>query len=97
MLYITVCRQQTPCPLNLQIRNEAHQGVEVKVSGTAKLVLMILAGIVGIVIVWKLVTGLIATLLSLLLPLAIVLGVGYVIYLAIDKKALSGGRRRYLP
>ena len=66
-------------------------------SGTAKLVLMILAGVVGIVIVYKLVTGLIATVLSLIVPLAIVLGVGYAIYLAIDKKALSGGRRRYLP
>lgn len=66
-------------------------------SGTLKLVLMILAGIVGIVIVYKLVTGLIATVLALIVPLALVLGVGYVIYLAIDKKALSGSRRRFLP
>ncbi|MBC8064373.1 MAG: hypothetical protein H7Y17_06050 [Chlorobia bacterium] len=66
-------------------------------SGTVKLALMILAGIVGIFIVWKLVTGLIATVLSLIFPLAIVLGVGYVIYVAIDRKALGGSRRRYLP
>ena len=66
-------------------------------SGTVKLVLMILAAVVGVFVVWKLVTGLIATLLSLIVPLAVVLGVGYVIYLAIDRKALGGSRRRYLP
>lgn len=65
-------------------------------SGTVKLVLLILAAIVGIYVVIKLVTGLISTVLSLILPLAVVLGVGYVIYLAIDRKAL-GGSRRYLP
>ena len=65
-------------------------------TGTTKLVLMILAGIVGIYIVSKLVLGLISTVLSLVLPLAVVLGIGYVIYLAIDRKAL-GGSRRYLP
>jgi len=58
---------------------------------------MILAGIVGIYIVYKLLLGLISTVLSLVLPLAIVLGVGYVIYLAIDRKAIGGGRRRFLP
>jgi len=57
---------------------------------------MILAAVVGIAIVYRLVMGLISTVLSLIVPLAIVLGVGYVIYLAIDKKALGGGRR-YLP
>ena len=65
-------------------------------TGTVKLVLMILAAVVGIAIVYRLVMGLISTVLSLIVPLAIVLGVGYVIYLAIDKKALGGGRR-YLP
>lgn len=65
-------------------------------SGTVKLVLLILAAIVGVVIVYKLLVGLIATVLSLIVPLAIVLGIGYVIYLAIDRKALGGGRR-YLP
>lgn len=58
---------------------------------------MILAGIVGIIIVYKLVAGLVATLLSLLVPLLLVLGIGFAIYLAIDRKALGGGRRRYLP
>lgn len=77
-------------------RKVADLGVDVKVSGTVKLVLMILAGVVGIYIVWKLVTGLIATVLSLIVPLALVLGVGYVIYIAIDRKSLTGGRR-YLP
>jgi len=66
------------------------------VSGTVKLVLMILAAVVGIVIVYKLLLGLISTVLSLVVPLAIVLGIGYVIYLAIDRKALGGGRR-FLP
>lgn len=65
-------------------------------SGTAKLVLMILAAIVGIYVVWQLVTGLIATVLSLILPLAVVLAIGYAIYMVIDRKAL-GGSRRYLP
>ena len=65
-------------------------------TGTVKLVLMILAAVIGIAIVYRLVMGLISTVLSLIVPLAIVLGVGYVIYLAIDRKALGGGRR-YLP
>lgn len=65
-------------------------------TGTVKLVLIILAAVVGLAIVYRLVMGLISTVLSLIVPLAIVLGVGYVIYLAIDKKALGGGRR-YLP
>lgn len=84
-------------PPSNQIRNVADQGAKQTVSGTIKLVLLILAGVVGIFIVWKLVTGLIATILSLVLPLAIVLTVGYVIYLAIDRKVLTGSRRRYLP
>jgi hypothetical protein len=67
------------------------------VSGTVKTVLLLLAGLVGVIIVWKLVTGLIAAVLSLIVPLAVVLVVGYVIYLAIDRKALGASRRRYLP
>lgn len=66
-------------------------------SGTVKTVLLLLAGLVGVIIVWKLVTGLIAAVLSLIVPLAVVLVVGYVIYLAIDRKALGASRRRYLP
>ncbi len=58
---------------------------------------MILAAVVGIFIVWKLVAGLISAVLSLIVPLGLVLVIGYVIYLAIDRKALNGGRRRYLP
>ncbi len=57
---------------------------------------MILAGIVGIFIVYKLVAGLVATILSLLVPLLLVLGIGFAIYMVIDRKALGGGRR-YLP
>ena len=66
-------------------------------TGTTKLVLMILAGIVGIYIVYKLLLGLVATVLSLIVPLGVVLAIGYVIYIAIDRKALGGSRRRYLP
>lgn len=66
-------------------------------SGTIKTVLLLIAGLVGVIIVWKLVTGLIAAVLSLVVPLAVVLVVGYIIYLAIDRKALTASRRRYLP
>ena len=75
-----------------------NTGVNTTVSGTAKLVLMILAGIVGIFIVYKLLLSLVSAVLSLVLPLAVVLGIGYVIYIAIDRKAIGGGsRRRFLP
>ena len=66
-------------------------------SGTIKTIILLFAGLLGVIIVWKLVTGLIATVLSLIVPLAVVLVVGYVIYLAIDRKALNASRRRYLP
>jgi hypothetical protein len=66
-------------------------------SGTIKTVLLLIAAFIGIVIVWKLVTGIIGAVLSLVVPLAVVLVVGYVIYLAIDRKALNASRRRYLP
>lgn len=95
MLYIT--GENSDNVVSIQSQRSAPQRVELKVSGTAKLVLMILAGIVGIYIAYKLLLGLISTVLSLVLPLAIVLGVGYVIYLAIDRKAIGGGRRRFLP
>lgn len=95
MLYITV--RSAASALSARKRNEAPLGENVKVSGTVKLVLLILASVIGIVIVWKLVTGLVSALLGLLVPLGLVLGVGYVIYLAIDRKALGGSRRRYLP
>jgi hypothetical protein len=95
MLYITV--RSAASALSARKRKEAQLGENVKVSGTVKLVLLILASVVGIYIVWKLVAGLVSAVLSLLIPLGLVLGVGYVIYLAIDRKALGGGRRRYLP
>ena len=94
MLYITVVRRDLNASVSEPQRSA--QGVVIEVSGTVKLVLLILAAIIGVYIVIKLLAGLVATVLSLIIPLALVLGIGYVIYLAIDRKAL-GGSRRYLP
>jgi hypothetical protein len=62
-------------------------------SGSLKLGLMLLAGVIAMTILIKLA----ASLLSLLMPLIIVLGVGLVLYGLISRRALGGGGRRILP
>jgi hypothetical protein len=62
-------------------------------SGTLKLGIMI---IVAVVVGWfaiKLAIGLITGLLSLLVPLAIVAGVGLILYGLFSRKPLGGGGR----
>jgi hypothetical protein len=54
---------------------------------------MLLAGVIAMTILIKLA----ASLLSLLMPLIIVLGVGLVLYGLISRRALGGGGRRILP
>ncbi len=54
--------------------------------------MMLLVGVVVLYVAYKLVIGLISGLLSLIMPIAIIGGIGYVLYLVISKKALGGGR-----
>jgi hypothetical protein len=65
-------------------------------SGSLKLALYILIGVVAAYIGIKLVLGLLSSLLSLLIPVAILAAVVFVIYTVVSRKALGGGRR-YLP
>jgi len=55
--------------------------------------MMLLVGVVVLYVAYKLVVGLIAGILSLVMPLLVIGGIGYVLYLVIGKKALGGGRR----
>lgn len=66
-------------------------------SGTVKLALIIIVGVFAVYLAVKLLTVLLSSLLGLLIPLAIVGGIGYILYSLINKKSMGGGRRRYLP
>ncbi len=61
-------------------------------SSPMKLGLYLILGAIGIVIVLRVASSLI----NLILPLAIVGGIGLILYSFINRKALGGGRR-YLP
>lgn len=65
-------------------------------SGTLKLGIILILGVFAIGIVYKVVVGLIGSIISLLVPLAFVAGLGLIIYSLLSRKALGGGRR-YLP
>lgn len=62
-------------------------------TGSLKLGLMIIAGVLVLGFVIKLV----ASMLGIIMPLAILAGIGLVVYGLVSRKALTGGRRRYLP
>lgn len=62
-------------------------------SGSLKLGIMLIVGVLAL----SLVVSIFGRLLSLIVPLAIVAGVGLILYSLISKKALGGTGRRYLP
>jgi len=65
-------------------------------SGSVKLgIIIILAVVVG-GIVLKLITGILGSLLGILAPLAVVAGIGLIIYGLVSRRPLPGSRR-YLP
>lgn len=62
-------------------------------SGSLKLGLILVFGTIAAVLVIKIASGL----LGLLMPIAIVGGIGLILYSLISRKALGGSRRNYLP
>ncbi len=48
-------------------------------------------GLIGLVIAVNLLTGLLIFALKVLVPIILVLGVGYVVYRIVDRKALGSG------
>lgn len=66
-------------------------------SQTAKTVLALVAILIGLVLVYKVVTMVVSTLLALLIPIAILGGVGYVVYALVWKNNSLTGGRRFLP
>ncbi len=55
-----------------------------------------IALILGVLLL-SLLVSIVSKLLTLVIPLAIVFGVGLILYGLINKRALGGGGRRYLP
>ncbi len=62
-------------------------------SGSIRLAVILLASVFAAYFVFKIVTALVFHLLSLLIPIAIIGGVAYVLYMVISRKSLTGGRR----
>lgn len=61
-------------------------------SNTAKIVVYVILGLIAFVVISKVVSAVMA----LVVPLAIVAGIGLVLYTMINRRALGGGKR-YLP
>jgi len=66
-------------------------------SQSAKVVLGLVLGLIGVVIVYKLLVSLVSMVLALVIPLAILGGIGYVVYALVWKNNSLPGGRRYLP
>jgi hypothetical protein len=66
-------------------------------SQTAKTVLAFVAILIGLVLVYKVVTTIVAGILALLIPVAILAGIGYVVYALVWKNNSLTGGRRFLP
>lgn len=70
-------------------------------SGSWKYILTLFAAVIAIYVVAKIAIALVVSaighILALLVPIAIVVGVAYVLYSLITRKALGGGSRRSLP
>ncbi|MFQ3587135.1 MAG: hypothetical protein SNJ74_11790 [Fimbriimonadaceae bacterium] len=69
-------------------------------SGTLKLGILLIVGVFAAGLVLKVAAGLISLIqgiLALIVPLAIVAGVGLLLYGLINRKSLGGGSRRLLP
>ena len=69
-------------------------------SGNLRLGILIILAVVGLGIAFKIISavflGTLHLVTSLIFPLAIVVGVGLILYSLFSRKALGGGRR-YLP
>lgn len=66
-------------------------------SQSVKTFLAVIAILIGLVIVYKVVTTVVSALLGLLIPLAILGGVGFIVYSLVWKNSSLPGGRRYLP
>jgi hypothetical protein len=66
-------------------------------SGSWKYLLMLLVAVFAGYFVLKLVVGILAQVLSLLLPVLVIGGIAYILYSIINRKALGSGSRRTLP
>lgn len=55
--------------------------------------MMLFGGVVVLYVAYHLLIHLIGAIISLVVPLAVIGGIGYVVYLMINRKALGGGRR----
>lgn len=66
-------------------------------SQPAKVILALILGLIAVGVVFTVVKALVSTLLGLLIPLAILGGIGYVVYVLVWKNNALGGGRRYLP
>ena len=65
-------------------------------SGSLKLGIILIVGVIILGLTFKLLVNLIGGIISLLMPLAFVAGIGLILYALLSRKALGGGRR-YLP
>jgi len=65
-------------------------------SGTLKLGIILIVGVIVLGLAFKIVMGIVGQILSLIVPLAFVAGIGLILYALLSRKALGGGRR-YLP
>jgi hypothetical protein len=65
-------------------------------SGSLKLGIILIVGVIVLGFTFKLLVNLIGGIISLLMPLAFVAGIGLILYALLSRKALGGGRR-YLP
>ncbi|BBO24145.1 MAG: hypothetical protein HND43_07930 [Armatimonadetes bacterium] len=62
-------------------------------SGSLKLGVVLILGVIGV----ALAISVLKSLINLIMPIAIVAGVGLILYGLINRKALGGSGRRYLP
>ncbi|MEQ1821240.1 MAG: hypothetical protein ABL949_01900 [Fimbriimonadaceae bacterium] len=62
-------------------------------SGSLKLGLIIIVG----VLTAGFAVGLIRSLLGFLIPVGVIVGIGLIVYGLVERKALGGRKRRYLP
>jgi hypothetical protein len=66
-------------------------------SQSAKFVVGLIAAVIGVWIVLKVVGVIVGTILSLLVPIAIIGGIGLVVYMLVSRNNALPGGRRFLP
>lgn len=66
-------------------------------SGSIKLGLYIILGVFAVYLALKVVVGLVASLIGLLIPIAIIGGIGLLFYGLVSRKSLGGRNGRSLP